>query len=93
MSKKGIQLGDEIKDVTSGLRGIAIGKAIYLSGAVHWILQPPLDDAGMPQRDQYIPDAYIERVGPGVRVEPKPEMGFHAREVEGNGSQSKNRKA
>lgn len=88
MSKKSIQLGDEIEDVTSGLRGIAIGRAEYLSGAVHWILQPPLDDGGMPQRDQYIPDAYIKRVGDGVRTAPKPEMGFHAREVRHDGSQN-----
>lgn len=81
MPKTKIELGDEIEDVTSGLRGIAIGRAEYLSGAVHWILQPPLDDGGLPQRDQYIPDAYVKRVGDGVRVPPKPEMGFHARET------------
>jgi hypothetical protein len=80
MPKTKIELGDEIEDVTSGLRGIAIGRAEYLSGAIHWILQPPLDDGGMPQRDQYIPDAYVKRVGDGVRTPQKPEMGFHARE-------------
>lgn len=79
MPKTKIELGDQIEDVTSGLRGIAIGVADYLSGARHWILQPPLDDGGMPQRDQYIPDAYVKKVGDGVRVKQKPEMGFHAR--------------
>lgn len=82
MPKTKIELGDEIEDVTSGMRGIVIGVADYLSGARHWILQPPLDDAGMPQRDQYVPDAYVKRVGDGVRVKQKPEMGFHARERE-----------
>lgn len=77
--KKGIMLGDEIEDVTSGLRGVAIGKVEYLSGSIQWILQPPLDDGGVPQRTEYVPDAYAKRVGDCVRVKPKPEMGFHAR--------------
>lgn len=80
MARQKIKLGDQIEDVTSGLRGIAIGRVEYLSGAVHWILQPPLDEGGVPQRDQYIPDAYVKRVGDGVYTPPKPEIGFHARE-------------
>jgi hypothetical protein len=80
MAVQKIKLGDEIEDVTSGLHGIAIGVADYLSGARHWILQPPLDSSGSPQRDQYIPDAYVRRVGDGVYVAPKQELGFKARE-------------
>lgn len=84
MPKSSIELGDLIEDVTSGLRGIAIGRAEYLSGAVHWILQPPLDESGMPQPDQYIPDAYVKRVGDGVRAKKKREIGFNARQHEGS---------
>lgn len=84
MSDKGaIKLGDKVQDVTSGLIGIAIGRCEYLSGAVYWIVQPPLDTSGVPQRDQYIPDAYIKRVGAGVYTKPKPEIGFHARKAQG----------
>lgn len=81
MTKNVIKLGDQIQDVTSGLTGIAIGKVKYLSGATHWILQPPLDNSGCPQRDQYIPDQYVKRVGDGVYVKPKQPLGFNARAV------------
>lgn len=79
MKEQDIRLGDQVEDVTSGLRGIAVGKINYLSGAIYWIIQPPLDTSGMPQRDQYIPDAYIKRFSDGVYIKPKPELGFHAR--------------
>lgn len=79
MENEIIRLGDQIQDVTSGLVGIAIGRIEYLSGAIFWILQPPLDNNNTPQRDQYIPDAYAKRIGDGVYVEPKTELGFHAR--------------
>lgn len=83
MKNQEIKLGDLVEDVTSGLRGVAIGRCTYLSGAVYWIIQPPLDQSGSPQRDQYIPDAYCKRAGDGVYVKQKPELGFHARNKKG----------
>lgn len=77
---KNIKLGDKVQDVTSGLQGIVIGRVDYLSGALYWIVQPPLDDSGMPQRDQYVPDAYVKRVSDGVYMKPNPPAGFHARD-------------
>jgi len=79
---KSIQLGDEIKDVTTNQVGIALGRAEYLNGGKYWILQPQVFEDNIAPREQFIPEAYIERVGDGVRVEPKPPMGFHARDVE-----------
>lgn len=76
---KGIKLGDEIEDVTSKTVGVAIGRVQYLSGAVHWIIQPTTTDDNMMIRTQEIPDAYCKRVGEGVYPTPKPPMGFHAR--------------
>lgn len=93
MSKKGIQLGSEIKDVTTNQVGVAIGRAEYLSGVVYWILQPYVAEDNIAPREVFVPDAYVVRTGDGVHIKPKQPMGFHAREVEGNGSQSKNRKA
>jgi len=92
MGKKSIQLGDEIKDVTTNQVGIAIGRADYLSGAVYWILQPYVAEDGIAAREVFIPDAYVVRSGDGVYPKPKQPMGFHAREVEGNGSQAKTRR-
>lgn len=93
MAKKSIQLGDEIKDVTTNQVGIAIGRADYLSGVTYWILQPYATVDNISPREVFVPDAYVVRNGDGVYVKPKPPIGFHAREVEGNGSQTKNRKA
>lgn len=88
MAKRGIRLGDEIEDVTSKTSGIAIGKVKYLSGAVHWIIQPFTTDDNMMIRTQEVPDAYCQRIGPGVYPEPKAPMGFHAEteRVKRNGS-------
>lgn len=80
MSKKGIKLGDEIEDVTSKTSGIAIGKVVYLSGTVHWIIQPYTADDNVMLRTQEVPDAYCKWVSDGVYPPPKEPMGFHARD-------------
>lgn len=80
MTKKQIKLGDEIEDITSKTIGVAIGKVEYLSGAVHWIIQPYTADDNAMLRTQEVPDAYCQYKGEGVYPTPKPTMGFHARD-------------
>lgn len=75
-----ITLGDEVEDVTAKVRGIATGKVKYLDGSVAWLIQPPYDEDGNRVAVVEVQDAYAKRVGDGVRVAPKPTMGFHARE-------------
>lgn len=93
MSKKSIQLGDEIQDVTAKATGIAIGHVEYLDGSKAWLMQPAYSEDGTRIPVIEVQDAYAQRVGDGVYVQPKKEMGFHAREVEGNGSQKASRRA
>lgn len=81
MSKKIIQLGDEVEDVTAMVRGIATGRVEYLDGSIAWLVQPPYDADGNRVAVVEVQDAYAKRVGDGVRVKPKPVMGFHARET------------
>lgn len=81
MSKNRIKLGDEIEDVTSKTSGIAVGRTEWLSGQVDWVVQPYTTDDNEMLRTVTVPDAYAVKVGPGVHPEPKPPMGFHAREV------------
>lgn len=85
MNKKSIQLGDDIEDVTAKVRGIAIGRVEYLDGSKAWLMQPPFDQDGNRIPVVEVQEAYAVRVGDGVRVEPSPVMGFHAREVKHNG--------
>lgn len=80
MSKKSIQLGDQIEDVTAKVVGIAIGRVEYLDGSKAWLLQPAYAEDGGRIPVVEVQDAYARRVGDGVRVEPKPALGFHARE-------------
>lgn len=89
MSKKSIQLGDEIIDVVAKVTGIAHGRVEYLDGSVYWIIQPRSEDGILVSKEVHSQDAYCEWVSDGVRLQPKPPMGFHAREVDGNGSQTK----
>jgi len=85
MSKKSIQLGDEIQDVTAKATGIAIGHVEYLDGSKAWLMQPAYSEDGTRIPVIEVQDAYAQKVGEGVRIEPKPVMGFHARQVSNNG--------
>ncbi len=82
MPKRNIRLGDEIEDVTTKSSGIAIGRLEYLSGAIYWILQPPTTDDNMSIKPDYVPEAYCRRIGDGVYVTPKPQMGFRANDLQ-----------
>jgi hypothetical protein len=69
--------------VTTHQVGIALGRAEYLNGANYWILQPYVMEDNIAPREQFIPEAYIKRRGDGVRVQPKPPLGFHATREKG----------
>ena len=75
-----IKLGDEIEDVTVGLRGIAVARVEYLDGRVAWLLQPPaLVNTELPQKFE-IEDAYAVKVSDGVYAPKRQPMGFVARQ-------------
>lgn len=78
MAAPDIKLGDEVEDVVAKVRGIAHGRVEYLDGSVAWIIQPPAIEGEL-AKEVHVQDAYARRVGDGIRIEPKPPMGFHAR--------------
>lgn len=82
MNKNSVQLGDEIEDVTAKVQGIAIGRVEYLDGSKAWLLQPRYSEDGTRIPVVEVQDAYVRRVGDGVYVNPKPELGFHARRAQ-----------
>lgn len=61
-----IKLGDEIEDVTSKSRGIAVGKVEYLNGAICYVIQPPAVDSTLPGKIE-IESEYAKKVSDGVR--------------------------
>lgn len=79
MTQTKIELGDMIEDVTAKATGIAIGRVEYLDGSKAWLMQPAYSEDGTRIPVIEVQDAYAVRIGDGVRVEPKTEMGFHAR--------------
>lgn len=86
MSKKGIQLGDEIIDTVAKVSGIAHGRVEYLDGSIYWVIQPKSEDGINVSKEVHSQDAYCEWVSDGIRLEPKPPMGFHVRRVNQSGS-------
>lgn len=75
-----IKLGDEIEDVTVGIRGVAVARVEYLDGRVAWLMQPPaLVNTELPQKFE-IEDAYAVKVGDGVHTPKKQPMGFRVRQ-------------
>lgn len=75
-----IKLGDELEDVVARVRGIAHGRVEYLDGTVYWILQPQAIDGSTVPKEVHSQEAYCIKVGDGIRVEPKPPLGFHVRD-------------
>lgn len=80
MSKKGIKLGDEVEDVVSKIRGIAIGHVFYLDGTEWWIIQMPVGEDDKKPVEHYAPVNYCRRTGDGVYPKPKPPVGFHVQD-------------
>lgn len=78
-ASKPIQLGDEVEDIVAKVRGIAHGRVEYLDGSIYWIVQPPADPDGGLMKDVHVQDAYCIRIGDGVKVQPRQQMGFRAR--------------
>ena len=76
-----IRLGDEIEDMVAKVRGIAHGRVEYLDGSVYWIIQPRSEDGAVVAKEVHAQDAYCQRVGDGIRVKPKPPLGFNVRSV------------
>lgn len=79
---KKIQLGDEIEDIVTKVRGIAHGRVEYLDGTIYWIIQPQADEGAIVAKEWHASDAYCKRIGDGVRIKPKKPTGFHIRERE-----------
>lgn len=81
MPKSKIKLGDEIEDVVTKVRGIANAHVKYLDGTEYWIIQPQALEGAELAKEVHASAAYCRRVGDGVYIKPKPQVGFHAREV------------
>lgn len=78
MSEKKLKLGNRVRDVVTGLEGIAVTKCDYLDGTTQFGIQPPVrpDEGKMPDIT-YIDIHRLEKVDEGVHVKTSPKaIGF-----------------
>ena len=61
-----IELGQEVRDVITGFRGIATGRCNYISGCEQVLVQPTMKDDGTVPDARWYDDQRLEAV-PGAR--------------------------
>lgn len=64
-----IQLGNKVRDKVSGFRGIAIGRAVYLNGCTHIMIQPTLDKDGKYVDAHWFDDVQLQILDGGLEIE------------------------
>ena len=67
--KKKIKLGDEVKDIITGFKGIAISKINYLNGCIQYGVKARVELAALKEAE-YIDESQIKWVGHGVNPKP-----------------------
>jgi hypothetical protein len=71
--KSNIQLGNEVKSVISGFRGIAINRLEYLNGCIQFCVKPQgLNKDGTEKTGVYFDEEQLKVVGPGVQLVQRP---------------------
>lgn len=71
-----IKLGNKIRDVVTGLEGIAVSEVNYLNGSKDWGIRPKSNKDEMPGVS-YIDSSHCEKIDEGIIVKTtKPQSGF-----------------
>lgn len=65
MSGLAVQLGNRVRDMVSGMEGIAIARAVQINGNVRFSVQPPAKETDMPKAI-YFDEALLEVVDEGL---------------------------
>ena len=71
MSKFEYNLGDQLHDKVTGLKGICIGRIEYLNGCVQYAIKPRIGNDGKVYDAEWVDSQQVERVGKGLNVEQK----------------------
>jgi len=59
MESKGVKLGDEVKDLVSGFKGIAFGITTFLNGCARIAIQPKVGKDGKMPEDKWIDEPQL----------------------------------
>lgn len=57
-----VSLGDEVRDIVSGFKGIAIARTSYLQGCDRICVQPPVDEDGKLPKEAHFDEPQLEVV-------------------------------
>ena len=76
--KKEIKIGDEVKSVVSGLKGIAVSRVEYINGCVQFGVKPRVGKDGKDTDCTYVDHKELEVVGKNVRPEASDTGGVQA---------------
>jgi hypothetical protein len=66
-----IQLGNKVRDVVTGVVGIATARVEYLNGCVQYCIKQPINDGKLPE-GEYIDHQQLEVVDGGVTEQLSP---------------------
>lgn len=64
-----IKLGEKVKDMVTGIEGIAVAKCEYLNGCIQYSITPKSVDNKIP-KDIWVDERQIEYSGQGVTLKP-----------------------
>lgn len=60
-----ITLGDIVRDMISGLKGVAIARSVWMYGCGRIAIEPPVDKDGKPSEIEWADEQRVERIGVG----------------------------
>ena len=66
-----IKLGQKVRDIVTGLEGVATARIEYLNGCVQYCIKPPIRD-GKSSDAEYIDHQQLEVVDDGVHAQLNP---------------------
>jgi hypothetical protein len=67
-----IELGKELRDKVTGVKGIAVSRTEFINGCVRYTIQPkPLKKDGSIPAELWFDEKQLEVVGSGIKMEQK----------------------
>lgn len=63
-----VKLGEKVKDIVTGISGIAVAKVHYLNGCIQFCVQPRAAMDALKTDSLYIDEGQLEKIGDGINV-------------------------
>lgn len=80
-----IELGEKVKDIVSGVEGIAVARVEYLNGCIQYCVAPKGGIDALKTDSLYIDEGQLKIIGKGIRVDIAKAAGGPQRTPKGQG--------